>query len=301
MYRVFDVSLDTDLSQFSRLLWQRKLPHQIQEIEGRQVLIMGQPAEIEQALVLYQQWLRGDVKPAEQDDTRVSDFIKPDAFVGGLLRGFMRAPLTLVLIAVCCLLAVLAPLQAPTPLTLDLLYPDFSYGTRTIVLSRVIDNFGFMEFARMITPILLHGGILHLLFNMMWMWELGPRIERAQSSLMLGVTIVLLALVSNTVQYLYGGAPGFPTRNFGGMSGVVFGLFSYIWMWQLIDPRKGLALPKSLIWFMIASLAIMTILNLRIIANEAHMGGFIAGIVFGAVAALTSRLGRTIGGPTTEA
>ncbi|MDY6982228.1 MAG: rhomboid family intramembrane serine protease [Pseudomonadota bacterium] len=301
MYRVFDVSLDTDLSEFSRLLWQRKLPHQIQRIDDRQVLIMGKPAEIEQALVLYQQWQRGDVKPAEQDDASLAEFIKPEAFVGGLAHGFMRAPLTLVLIAVCCILAVFAPLQAPTPLTLDLLFPDFSYGTRTINLSRVIDDFGFHELTRMITPILLHGGILHLLFNMMWMWELGPRIERAQSSLVLGVTIVLLALVSNTVQYLFGGVPGFPTRNFGGMSGVVFGLFSYIWMWQLIDPRKGLALPRSLIWFMIASLVIMTVLNLRIIANEAHMGGFIAGIVFGAAAALTSRLGRTIGGPSSEA
>lgn len=301
MYRVFDVSPDTDLSQFSRLLWQRKLPHQIQHIDGRQVLIMARPAEIEQALVLYQQWQRGEVAPAEKDDTSLADFMVPGALAGGLVRGFMRAPLTFVLIAVCCILAVLAPLQAPTPLTLDLLYPDFSYGTRTIVLSRVIDDFGFADFARMITPILLHGGILHLLFNMMWMWELGPRIERAQSSLVFAVTIVLIALVSNTVQYLFGGAPGFPSRNFGGMSGVVFGLFSYIWMWQLIDPRKGLALPRSLIWFMIASLVVMTVLNLRIIANEAHMGGFIAGIVFGAAAALTSRLGRTIRGPTPEA
>ncbi|HEY0962979.1 MAG TPA: rhomboid family intramembrane serine protease [Pseudomonadales bacterium] len=301
MYRVFDASLDTDLSQFSRLLWQRKLSHQIQRIDGRQVLIMAAPADIEQALVLYQQWQRGEVKPADQDDTSLADFIKPDALGGGLVRGFMRAPLTLVLIAICCVLAVLAPLQAPTPLTLDLLYPDFSYGTRTIVVSRVFDNFGLVELARMITPILLHGGILHLLFNMMWMWELGPRIERAQSSLALAVTIVLLALVSNTVQYLYGGVPGFPTRNFGGMSGVVFGLFSYIWMWQLVDPRKGLSLPASLIWFMIGSLVIMTVLDLRMIANEAHMGGFIAGIVFGVASALTSRLRRTIGGPTTEA
>lgn len=301
MYRVFDVSLDTDLSQYSRLLWQRKLSHQIQRIDDRQVLIMAKPAEIEQALVLYQQWLRGEVKPVEQDDTSLAEFIKPGAFVGGITRGFMRAPLTLMLIAVCCILAVLAPLQVPTPLTFDLLYPDFAYGTRTINLSRIFADFGFHELTRMITPILLHGGILHLLFNMMWMWELGPRIERAQSSLVLGITILLLALVSNTVQYLFGGVPGFPTRNFGGMSGVVFGLFSYIWMWQLIDPRKGLALPRSLIWFMIASLAIMTVLNLRIIANEAHMGGFIAGIVFGAAAALTSRLSRTIGGPTSEA
>src|SRR5688500_10288512 len=81
------------------------------------------------------------------------------------MRTVQQAPLTMALIAVCCVLAYFAPLAAPTPLTLDLLFPDFSYGTRTIVLSRVIDSFGFSELARMLTPILLHGGVLHLLFN----------------------------------------------------------------------------------------------------------------------------------------
>ena len=296
MYRVFDVSLDTDLTQFSRLLWQRKLSHQIRELDGRQVLVMTSPQAIEQALALYQQWQRGEVAPAPDDAASLGAYFKPGDFAGGLWRGFRRAPLTLVLIAVCCLLAIFAPLQAPTPLTLDLLYPDFSYGTRTIVLSRVIDSFGFNELARMVTPILLHGGILHLLFNMMWLWELGPRIERAQSTVKLGITIVLLALTSNTVQYLYGGG-----NNFGGMSGVVFGLFSYIWMWQLIDPRKGLSLPASLIWFMLISLVVMTVLNLGFIANEAHMGGFIAGILFGGSSAIVSRLLRTTTGPRSDA
>jgi GlpG protein len=286
MYRVLEVSLDTDLRQFSRLLWQRKLSHQIQQLDGMQVLVMGAPTDIKQALALYEQWQRGEVKPSEQDDTKVSDFFHPGDFAGGLLRGFRRAPLSLMLIATCCVLAIFAPLAAPTPLTLDLLYPDFALGTRRIVLSRVWDNFGFDDFARMITPILLHGGLLHLLFNMMWTWDLGPRIERAQSSLALGTAIVVLALVSNTVQYIYAG------RNFGGMSGVIFGLFTYIWMWQLIDPRKGLALPGSLIWFMVISLVVMTVLDLPFIADEAHIGGFIAGIVYGAGTAIASRVMR---------
>lgn len=285
MYRVLDVSLDTDLRQFSRLLWQRKLSHQIREVEGRQVLVMAAPRDIEQALALYAQWQRGEVAPDEQGDPRVSDFVHPGDFVGGLVRGFKRAPLSIILIAVCCVLAIFAPLAAPTPLTLDLLYPDFSYGTRTIVLSRVFENFGIDDFARMLTPILLHGGLLHLLFNMMWTWELGPRIERAQSTLALARTIVVLALISNTVQYLYGGS-----RNFGGMSGVVYGLFAYIWMWQVVNPRKGLSLPGSLILFMVASLVIMTLLDLQMIANEAHLGGFVAGIVYGAGTALASRV-----------
>lgn len=286
MYRVLEVSLDTDLRQFSRLLWQRKLSHQIQELDGMQVLVMGSPRDIDQALALYKQWQQGEVKPAEQDDARVSDFFDPGAFASGLVRGFRRAPLSLLLIAVCCVLAIFAPLTAPTPLTLDLMYPDFALGTRRIILERVIENFGFDDFARMITPILLHGGLLHLLFNMMWTWDLGPRIERAQSSLALGIAIVVLALISNTVQYLFAG------RNFGGMSGVIFGLFTYIWMWQLIDPRKGLSLPGSLIWFMVISLVIMTVLDLPFIADEAHIGGFVTGIVYGAGTATTSRLLR---------
>lgn len=296
MYAVIEAGPDTDLSQFGRLLWQRKLPHQIREHEGRQVVVVHAPEHVQPALDLYRQWQRGEVQPAEDADARVSDFVNPGAFGGGLVRGFKTAPLTLVLIAVCCALAIFAPLAAPTALTFDLLYPDFSYGTRTIVLSRVIDGFGIREFVRMLTPILLHGGLLHLLFNMMWLWELGPRIERAQSTTSLAVVIVVLALISNTVQYLYGGG-----NNFGGMSGVIYGLFTYIWMWQLIDPRKGLSLPASLIWFMVITLIVMTALNLSMIADEAHVGGFIAGILIGALSAIVSRLLRTTQGPTGEA
>jgi rhomboid protease GlpG len=141
----------------------------------------------------------------------------------------------------------------------------------------------------MLTPILLHGGLVHLAFNMMWLWELGSRIEKFQSTLMMITTVVVLGLISNTIQYLYGGG-----NNFGGMSGVVYGLFAYIWMWQLFDPRAGLGLPGSLIIFMLLSLAIMTALGLSAIANAAHMGGFLAGILYGAITATVSRIKRAI-------
>ena len=52
MYRVLEASLDTDLSQFSRLLWQRKLSHQVQRRDGMQVLMMSSVNESQQALVL---------------------------------------------------------------------------------------------------------------------------------------------------------------------------------------------------------------------------------------------------------
>lgn len=295
MFKVLEVSADTDLSQFSRLLWQRRLSHRIQQVEGRQLLVMSTPQRIPEALALYQQWRRGEVAPDSQDRSGLGDLFHAREFTGGLVRAFLQRPLTLILILVCCVLAYLAPLAAPTALTFDLLYPDFSYGTRTIVLERVWENISLLQLLRMLTPILLHGGLIHLVFNMIWLWELGGRIETAQTSMSLGTVIVVLGLVSNTIQYIYGGG-----NNFGGMSGVVYGLFAYIWMWQLFDPGKGLGLPVSLIIFMLLSLVIMTALGLSMIANAAHVGGFLCGILYGAVVATFSRVlraGRNSGVP----
>jgi GlpG protein len=295
MFKVLDVSSDVDLSQFSRLLWQRRLSHRIQQEEGRQLLVMTAPQQIPEVLGLYQQWQRGEIAPNPQDRSSLADMFQTGEISGGLLRAFLQRPLTLLLILVCGLLAYFAPLAAPTALTFDLLYPDFSYGTRTIILERVWENFSFTQLFRMLSPVLLHGGLLHLLFNMLWLWELGGRIESVQSSLTLGWVIVVLGLVSNTVQYIYDGG-----NNFGGMSGVVYGLFAYIWMWQLFDPGKGLGLPASLIIFMLLSLLIMTALGLSMIANAAHLGGFLCGILCGALVATMSRVlraGQNSGGP----
>jgi GlpG protein len=289
MFRVFSVSLATDLSQFGQLLWQRKISHHITEHEGQQLLLVANPKQIDQALTLFQAWQRGEVLAVAEDHTNLTDFFNFNEFFAGLLRAFSQAPLTLIIIMVCIVLLFQAPLDNPTNLTRELLYPDFSYGTRTIMLESVWQNISVVQFFKMWSPIFLHGGLVHLAFNMMWLWELGSRIEKVQSSLVMALTIVVLGLISNTIQFLYGGG-----NNFGGMSGVVYGLFAYIWMWQLFDPRKRLGLPASLIVFMLLSLVIMTALGLSMIANAAHLGGFLSGIVFGAVTAAFSRIVRAM-------
>jgi len=289
MFRVISVSLVTDLSQFGQLLWQRKISHHITEHEGQQLLLVANPKQIDQALTLFQAWQRGEVLAVAEDHTNLTDFFNFNEFFAGLLRAFSQAPLTLIIIMVCIVLLFQAPLDNPTNLTRELLYPDFSYGTRTIMLESVWQNISVVQFFKMWSPIFLHGGLVHLAFNMMWLWELGSRIEKVQSSLVMALTIVVLGLISNTIQFLYGGG-----NNFGGMSGVVYGLFAYIWMWQLFDPRKRLGLPASLIVFMLLSLVIMTALGLSMIANAAHLGGFLSGIVFGAVTAAFSRIVRAM-------
>lgn len=289
MFNVLSVSRTLDLSEFSQLLWQRKIAHRIQEQGDQQLLLIANPRQATDAVALFKDWQRGAVKPAADAQTTAADLFNVSEFNNGMLRAFFNAPFTLILILTCIALAFLAPLDGPTSFSWNLLYPDFSYGTRTIVLARVVDNFSVTQFFKMLTPILLHGGLLHLAFNMMWLWDLGHRIEKFQSTLTMIIAVIVLGLVSNTVQYLYGGG-----NNFVGMSGVVYGLFAYIWMWQLFDPRTGLALPGSLIVFMLVMLVIMTSLGLSMIANEAHLGGFLAGIIYGAITATISRLKRAM-------
>lgn len=289
MYLALDVSDTRDLTQFSRLLWQHKVSHHIGEQEGRRLVLVAEAAQVGLTQQLFRQWEHGELQPAQEDSAALGGFLRASAVWESLRRAFGGAPLTLVLIALCSLLWLLAPLERPTSLTAALLFPDFSRGTGTIVLSRVWESFGVNDLLTMLTPVLLHGGIVHLAFNMMWLWELGRRIELVQSTLTLLLAIVVIGLFSNTIQYLWGGG-----SNFGGMSGVIYGLFAYIWMWQLFDPRQGLRLPWSLILYMLAMLALFTWLDLDMIANAAHMGGFLTGMLHGAVLATISRIRRAL-------
>jgi len=292
MIKVLDLSLEDDLSQFSRLLWQHKISHRIHRIENRQILTVPDASLVMQTGQLYQRWLNGEIRPLENDSSNFVAFFKPSDYVRNIFTAFQKAPLSLVLIAVCGVLLLLAPLNANpmSDLVRSMLYPDFSFGTRIINLDRVVETFSLTYFMKMISPILLHGGLIHLAFNMLWLWEFGRRIEAVQASWIMFILIIFVALFSNTVQFIYGGS-----NLFGGMSGVVYGLFGYIVMWQLIDPAKRLALPGALVVFLLISLVIMTAIDLAMIADEAHIGGLVAGAVFGALTALFSRIKRNAG------
>ncbi|MFZ9585238.1 MAG: rhomboid family intramembrane serine protease [Pseudohongiellaceae bacterium] len=287
MFLALEAGAELDLAEYGRLLWQQKIAHQIGEQDGRQFVAVADHDDVARARELFQRWQAGQISPSEQDSSALTGYLDRGRLLGDLLGALQRYPLTLLLIALSGLLLLLAPLARPTALTQALRFPEFSYGDGFIILSRVWEQFSLTDLLRMLTPILLHGGLLHLLFNMSWLWELGRRIERQQSTLTLALVILLIALFSNSIQYLWGGS-----TNFGGMSGVIYGLFAYIWLWQLVDPRQGLALQKSLILFMLASLALFTYLDLGMIANAAHLGGFFTGLLIGALTALVSRIRR---------
>ena len=142
---------------------------------------------------------------------------------------------------------------------------------------------------RLFTPMFIHFGLLHILFNMLWLKDLGSMIERRQSSWMLIGVVLATSVAGNLAQYAWSGP------SFGGMSGVVYGLLGYVWLRGRYDPRSGLSLDRRIVvwmgvWFLICLTPVMP--N---VANAAHGAGLAVGAVWGFISSGRLLRGLRIG------
>jgi len=144
---------------------------------------------------------------------------------------------------------------------------------------------------RLITPIFIHFGVFHLVFNMLWFAGLGGAIEQKRGSLRFLGLVLLLAIPSNLAQLYLGHATVaeglhlllIPSPRFGGMSGVVYGLFGYSWMKSRFEPELGLAVGSQtvailMIWFFLCLTPAV-----EGVANMAHAAGLVLGFLAGLV------------------
>ena len=129
---------------------------------------------------------------------------------------------------------------------------------------------------RLFTPAFVHLGALHLLFNMMWLWDLGGGIERLKGGGFLALFVAASGAASNLLQYAITHSP-----YFGGMSGVVYALLGYVWMQGRFNPAFGIALHRSTVAMMLAWYALCWTGLLGPIANWAHTGGLAMGVAWG--------------------
>ena len=131
------------------------------------------------------------------------------------------------------------------------------------------------EVWRLVTPMLIHFGFAHILFNMLWLRDLGSMFEARLSSWYFAVFILVVSAASNLAQYLVTHRPVF-----GGMSGVVYGLIGYVWIRGRFDPASGLILDRqsivlALIWFVACFTG-----YLGPVANWAHGAGLVVGMAW---------------------
>jgi rhomboid protease GluP len=133
------------------------------------------------------------------------------------------------------------------------------------------------EWWRLISVITLHAGLLHVGFNMLITYQLGPQLERQLGSLSFLSLFLATAAAGSAFAFFLG-----PPFSAGvGASGAVFGLVGAwlapavrrrgsAWGRQLLNQLGGLLLINAAIPFFLPR-----------VSWQAHLGGLIAGFVIG--------------------
>lgn len=130
---------------------------------------------------------------------------------------------------------------------------------------------------RLVTSILPHGGILHLIFNLYWTWMLGRALELRVGPVRTLIFVLVAAAGSSAAQLSFG-VPGI------GLSGVGYGLVFFLYSQGKHDPKFSGVVDESLrnfflTWFFICIL--LTHTGALPVANAAHGAGGLIGYFWG--------------------
>lgn len=196
-----------------------------------------------------------------------------------------RVPLTVLLIAASLVVAAISQLGANKGPIMPLFLisireaPIGHDAEGNVVMglaSEGLEGVKRGEVWRLVTPIFIHFGPVHLLFNMLWLYDLGGLIEMRRGGAYLLALVLISAITSNLGQYAISG----PSLA-GGMSGVVYALFGYVWMVGRYNPAGGMAVSRSTIQTMIFWLFFCMTGVIGPIANAAHVVGLLVGMLLG--------------------
>tara|TARA_R110001599_G_scaffold353883_1_gene602248 strand:- start:37690 stop:38541 length:852 start_codon:yes stop_codon:yes gene_type:complete len=269
------VSVEEDLLPLIALLQQRGVVHRVFEENGQQILAVQSSAQVPEVASLYRAWRAGEVsiqltRPGKTPPLAAS-------------ISWRAVPVTTVLILCSIAGFLIVYLQAPIAWLGLLTFTPFE----VVDGKPVFDSIGG-QYWRLITPAFLHFGWLHIVFNSLWLWELGGKVERVMGHVNMLLLFLVIAMVSNGSQFAFGG-PGL----FGGMSGVVYGLLGFSWVAPLLQPAWRIQPSPTLMLFMVGWLVLCLVglvenLGFGAIANAAHLGGLLCGAVLGALFGMLS-------------
>lgn len=128
---------------------------------------------------------------------------------------------------------------------------------------------------RFLTPVLLHGSILHIGFNMYFLYRIGPGIEKNYGSRRFIVLYLATAFTGNVLSYLFTASASF------GASTAIFGLVTAYAM-LIYRNRRFFRNPRGVLNNIIMTIVINLALGMSPgIDNFGHLGGLLGGLAIG--------------------
>ncbi len=211
--------------------------------------------------------------------------------------GWRKHPLTMALIVASVVISVLTnfgrdsvagidrdSLNKPTLLRV-LSFSDYTIRVQFEQPWIVFEGHGFDDIRRgqvwrLVTPIFLHFSIWHLVFNMSALRYFGGTIELRRGTWRFLALVLVSAIASNVGECLIELQSRDVVR-FGGMSGVGYALFGYLWMKGWAHPEEHLGVNDNTVVMMVVWFLLCFTGMLGPIANAAHGVGLVVGMTFG--------------------
>ena len=169
-------------------------------------------------------------------------------------------PITILLIAISIIVCIISSLGANTDIISGLFFSS----------SAIVHG----QIWRLFTPMFIHFGVLHILFNSMAAWQLSRPIEHYHSRSIFICMVIVWSGISNIAQAVMVGPM------FGGLSGLLYGMFGYLWIYGIRNPGASFWLSKNNIIIMLVWFGLCWTGLLGPVANWAHTGGLLSGIVW---------------------
>lgn len=273
MIPVLQVPISEDLTEFTQFLWANEVPHRVTEEEHTQTLWVSRQVSTQRVRELYEYWRNGGSLSA----VRVAQRGRSAAPFSP--QQLLRVPVVSTLILLSVLASLLIGFGSNQHWLERLSFSQFVIQGDQLYYDDLLAMLQGGELWRIWTPIFLHFSLLHILFNLLWVWIIGRRLEQLQGGWQLILLVAFSGALSNFGQYLLSGPL------FGGMSGVVFALLSYTWLWDRVAGRPVFGFPPMLMGFMLFWLALgysgaLEVMGMGAIANTAHLLGLISGLIF---------------------
>jgi membrane associated rhomboid family serine protease len=128
------------------------------------------------------------------------------------------------------------------------------------------------QYWRLVTSGFLHDGVLHIVFNMLFLWIMGPQLEPAIGRFNFAVVYFVSLLAGSFGALLF--QPNIPTL---GASGALFGILGAL---MVVARDRGIPIWRS-------GLGPVLVINLlfsvavRNVSIGGHLGGFVGGLITG--------------------
>ncbi|ODC05158.1 hypothetical protein BFW38_03560 [Terasakiispira papahanaumokuakeensis] len=280
MQKLITLSSAEDPMPLSRHLWAAGIGHRILPGEQGHDVWLLDVRQWTRAQEVLSAWHHGAPMPKRAPNSLLK--------VSALVQLWRRLPVTISLIVVSLLVSAGMSYWPGEVLFAQLAFTPLQFSGQYVTISGLETMLASGQWWRFITPIFMHFGLMHLIFNLMWVWVLGGRLEAIQGSRRTLLIIVLAGVLSNLAQFWFN-----PTVPFGGASGVIYAYLGYMWLWDRRHPEQPLNVPTALVIFMVGWMVFcMTDLAGSLgfhVANEAHLGGLLVGLLLALLPCKTYR------------